>query len=250
MIERLFRKQYENMFEENQKNKITTLTREELFKLKAIYSFSITEYNPQNIDNMQDLPEVDKIDIYDSFVANLTPSKIKYEYDYNVNLEFVSGIYLFKHKGKKREYELTMRYEDYINPKAGTKLKKGDIVKIKRNAKSHFNYTFEDMLHVITDVLLKEENQKFFRNIYKVIVNHNQFDEGCHVDIFNENELEIYTDELPKDSPIVFLSRYFKGEIKLKNIKWSDIECGRITLNINKSFRDIPEIVKQINKEK
>lgn len=64
--------------------------------------------------------------------------------------------------------------------------------------------------------------------------------------MFDEKELELYTDKLPNDSPLIFLSKYFKGEIKLKNISWMDIECGRITLNENTSFRDIPEIMEQM----
>ena len=139
-----------------------------------------------------------------------------------------------------------MNYEDYNNKIAGTKFKKGDIVKIK---KSQY-YIFQDKLHVITDIPYKSNTQKFFRNTYDVIVNQNIYDEGCHIDVFNENELELYTGELPKDSPITFLSKYFKGEIELKNINWSDIECGKITLNGNKSFRDIPEIIKQLEGEK
>ena len=59
--------------------------------------------------------------------------------------------------------------------------------------------------------------------------------------------MELYEGELPEDSPVIFLSKFFKGEIKLKNIKWSDIECGKITLNENKSFRDIEEIMRQMN---
>ena len=138
-------------------------------------------------------------------------------------------------------------YEDYINPSAGTKFKKGDIVKIKEDYDSHSrNYNFYDKLHVITDIPHKKKNQKFFRNSYDVIVNHNSFDEGCHVDVFNEKELELYTDKLPADSPLIFLSKYFKGKIKLKNISWMDIECGRITLNENTSFRNISEIMEQM----
>lgn len=63
---------------------------------------------------------------------------------------------------------------------------------------------------------------------------------------YNGKELELYTGKLPKDSPLIFLSKYFKGEIKLKNISWMDIECGKITLNENKSFRDVPEIMEQM----
>lgn len=104
-------------------------------------------------------------------------------------------------------------------------------------------------MHVITDIPHKKKNQKFFRNSYYVIVNHNSFDEGCHVDVFDEKELELYTGELPEDSPLIFLSKYFKGEIKLKNVSWMDIECGKVTLNENKSFRDIPEIIEQMKGE-
>ena len=139
-----------------------------------------------------------------------------------------------------------MRYEDYINKNAGTKFKIGDIVKIKNCDR---NYDFKDKLHVITGVPHKEKGQEFFRNTYDVIVNHNSYDEGCHVDAFNENELELYAQKLPKDSPLIFLSKYFKGEIKLKNIKWTDIECGNITLIENKSFRDIEEIMRQMRIE-
>ena len=64
--------------------------------------------------------------------------------------------------------------------------------------------------------------------------------------MFDEKELELYTDKLPNDSPLIFLSKYIKGEIKLKNISWMDIECGKITLNENKSFRDFPEIMEQM----
>ena len=137
-----------------------------------------------------------------------------------------------------------MDYEDYNTLLAGTKFKIGDIVRIKN---CDNNYNFKDKLHVITEVPHRRENQKFFRNTYKVIVNHNSYDEGCHVDVFRESELELYEEKLPKDSPLIFLSRCFKGEIKFKNIKWSDIECGKITLNENKSFRDIEEIMKQMN---
>ena len=70
------------------------------------------------------------------------------------------------------------------------------------------------------------------------------------MDVFNEKELELYTKKLPKDSPILFLSKYFKGEIKLKNNTWKDIESGRITLNENTSFRDVPEIMKQMKGKK
>ena len=137
-----------------------------------------------------------------------------------------------------------MNYEDYINKMAGTKFKIGDIVKIKNKDN---NYVFKDKLHIITEIPHKKENQRFFKNTYDVIVNHNSYDEGCHIDVFNENELELYTGKLPEDSPLIFLSKNFKGEIKLKNIKWTDIECGNITLNENKSFRDIKEIISQMN---
>lgn len=252
-LEKMFREEYEEMFEQNNKDNIPTITREQLFNLKVFYDFSITEYEPEFVDKLYDLknlPIVDNYDISDSYCANLMPSKIIHSYDYNGNETYISGIYFFNYKGKRKESIITMHYEDYENPLAGTKFKKGDIVKIKNNKNSHFNYNFNNKLHVITDIPHKISNQKFFRNTYDVIVNHNSYDEGCHVDVFNENELELYTEDLPSDSPLIFFSKYVKGEIKLDNISWTDIKCGHITLNENKSFRDIPEIMKKLKGSK
>ena len=41
-------------------------------------------------------------------------------------------IYIFNNNGKRIERKVMMDYEDYINPYAGTKFKKGDIVKLKK----------------------------------------------------------------------------------------------------------------------
>lgn len=194
--------------------------------------------------NIQNIPIVENYDIHDLYCADLKPSKIIHSYDFDGNEIYISGVYIFSYRGKRKEREVSMEYKDYINPLAGTKFKKGDIVKIKKYRNNHLNYDFEDKLHVITETPYKKENQEFFRNIYGVIVNHNTYDEGCHVDVFQENELELYTEKLQDDSPLIFLSEYLKGKIKLENISWRDIECGRITLNENKSLRDIPEIKK------
>ena len=251
-LENEFRIEYENLFEEDLKGDFskTNLSKEELFKLKVIYDFTITEFELDKIDKLnhiENLPVVNNIDIYDLYCADLEPAKIEHSYDYNGKEMYITGIYIFSYNGKRKERKVMMDYADYINPSAGIKFKKGDIVRIKKDDNGHSkDYIFCNKLHVITDIPHKNKNQKFFRNSYKVITNHNSYDEGCHIDVFNEKELELYTDKLPNDSPILFLSKYFKGEIKLNNIRWSDIECGRITLNENKSFRDIPEIMEQM----
>ena len=246
-LEKIFRKQYKSFFEDDEKNNIPELTHEQLFKLKSIYDFSITEYDPEIVDEfdvLEKLPIIKNYDLYDLYSAEIEPLKIIHSYDYNGNEIYISGYYIFNCKGQRIEKNIMMDYEDYNNSLAGTKFKIGDIVRIKN---CDDNYNFKDKLHVIIDVPHRGENQKFFRNTYKVIVNHNSYDEGCHVDVFRESELELYEEKLPKDSPLIFLSRCFKGEIKFKNIKWSDIECGKITLNENRSFRDIEEIMKQMN---
>lgn len=251
-LEDELRKEYEDWFEEDTKTDVRRkeLSKEQLFKLKTIYDFTITEFEPENVDKLNDinnLPVVTDFDIHDLYCADLVPAKIEHSYDYNGKEIYISGIYIFCYKGKRMERKVMVDYEDYTNPSAGTKFKKGDIVKIKKDYDSHSrDYNFDDKLHVITDIPHKKQNQKFFRNSYNVIVNHNSYDEGCHVDMFDEKELELYTDKLPNDSPLIFLSKYIKGEIKLKNISWMDIECGRITLNENTSFRDIPEIMEQM----
>ena len=249
-LDKLLRKQYKDWFEENEDNEIPELTTEQLFKLKAIYDFSVTEFDPEEYEKSYDIknvPIIENYDIYDSYCADLTPVKVIHSYDYNGNEIYIAGVYVFNYKGNRKEREIMMEYEDYMNPLAGTKFKKGDIVKIKKNKDSCRDYSFTDKLHVITDTPLKRKNQDFFSNKYNVIVNHNSYDEGCHVDVFSENELEIYTEELPNDSPLIFLSKYVKGEIKLENVCWADIECGHITLNENKSFRDIEEIRMKMN---
>lgn len=251
-LEDELRKEYEDCFEKDNKIDIkrNELSKDQLFKLKTIYNFAITEFEPKKVDKLNDinnLPIVTNFDIHDLYCANLEPAKIEHSYDYNGKEIYISGIYIFNFKGKRLEREVIMDYEDYTNQYAGTKFQKGDIVKIKENCDSHFgSYYFYNKPHVITEIPHKKKNQKFFKNLYHVIVNHNSFDEGCHVDVFNEKELELYTDKLPEYSPLTFLSKYFKGEIELKNVSWMDIECGKITLNENKSFRDIPEIMEQM----
>lgn len=248
-LEDELRKEYEDWFDEDTESDIPRkeLSKEQLFKLKTIYDFTITEFEPEYVDKLNDinnLQVVTNFDVHDLYCADLVPAKIEHSYDYNGKEIYITGIYIFCYNGKRIERKVMMDYEDYKNPLAGTKFKKGDIVKIKEKYDSH------DKLHVITDIPHKKENQKFFRNTYDVIVNHNSYDEGCHVDVFNEKDLALYTEKLPEDSPIIFLSKFIKGEIKLENISWMDIECGRITLNENKSFRDIPEIMKQMKGEK
>lgn len=248
-LDKIFRKQYKSFFEDYEKGEMPELTHEQLFKLEAIYDFNVTEYDPKIVDEseaLERLPTVEHLDNYGAYTTKIEPLKIIHNYDYNGNEIYISGYFVFNYKNKRNEKSIMMNYEDYNNQLAGTKFKIGDIVKIKN---CNNNYEFKDKLHVITDVPHKKKKQRFFRNTYDVIVNHNSYDEGCHVDVFNENELELYAGNLPKDSPLIFLSKYFKKEIKLKNIKWTDIECGNITLNENKSFRDIEEIVSQMNVE-
>ena len=253
-LENELRKEYEDWFEEdtNANVKRKELSKEQLFKLKTIYDFTITEFELETVEQLENknsLPVVNNI--HNSYFSNLSPAKIEHCFDYNGKEIYISGVYIYSNNGEKRVTRIMMDYEDYTNPFAGTKFKKGDIVRIKKDYDSHLgDYNFYDKLHVIMDVPHRVKNSKFFRNSYEVIVNHNIFDEGCYVDVFNEKELELYTKKLPKDSPILFLSKYFKGEIKLKNNTWKDIESGRITLNENTSFRDVPEIMKQMKGRK
>lgn len=222
------RNQYKDMFDDN--NGIEE------------FDFEITEFDPEENEESYDIkniPVVKDYDIYDLYCAELNPLKIIHSYNFNGKEIYISGVYIFKYKGKRKERTITMKYKDYINPNAGTKFKIGDIVRIKKYQDSHNNYAFKDKLHVIKDVPHKKENQEFFSNTYKVVVNHNSYDEGCHVDIFNENELELYTGKLSDDSPILFLSDFLKEKMKIKNISWNDLECGKIVLNENKSFRDV-----------
>lgn len=183
-LEDELRKEYEDWFEVDTKTDVRRkeLSKEQLFKLKTIYDFTITEFEPENVDKLNDinnLPVVTDFDIHDLYCADLVPAKIEHSYDYNGKEIYISGIYIFCYKGKRLERKVMVDYEDYTNPSAGTKFKKGDIVKIKEDYDSHSrDYNFYDKSHVITDIPHKKQNQKFFRNSYNVIVNHNSYDEG------------------------------------------------------------------------
>ena len=134
-LENELRKEYEDWFEEdtNADVKRKELSKEQLFKLKTIYDFTITEFDPKAVEQLKNnLPVVIDEDIHNLYCSNLTPAKIEHCFDYNAIRISISGVYIFSYNGKKREQKVMMDYEDYINPSAGTKFKKGDIVKIKK----------------------------------------------------------------------------------------------------------------------
>ena len=111
-LEKLFKEEYEAMFENDNKDNIPKLTREQLFNLKALYNFSITEYNPKYVDslyNFNNLPIVVNYDIHDLFCADLKPAKIVHSYDYNGNENYISAIYIFNYNGKRKEHEIMIK---------------------------------------------------------------------------------------------------------------------------------------------
>ena len=92
-LEEMFRQEYKKMFDQDN---IPEITREQLFKLQALYDFSITEYEPEYVDklyNLNNLPIVEDYDIHDLYCADLKPAKIKHSYDYNGKEEYIAGIY-------------------------------------------------------------------------------------------------------------------------------------------------------------
>lgn len=62
-LEKLLREQYEDWFEDE----VPNLTHEQLFKLKAVYEFSITEYNPEKIDKLDDINNLPIIENYNLY---------------------------------------------------------------------------------------------------------------------------------------------------------------------------------------
>lgn len=224
-IETEFREYYDRIFD-NGTPKGKELTLDELFELSGMYDISITEFDPYEAD------KIEKFDYeYDEYFLHEPTHKI-YSYDYKgefIGMEVQYKTIHHKHHG----INVYMQPSDFKEG-AGTKFKVGDIVKI--NSK---NYDLYDRLHVITFVPKKKKGQKYFENIYDVITNHNQFDNGCHVDSFREDELELYNGKLEEDSPILFLSKIYKEEIKISPKKLSDLKVGNIALNDAPSFREI-----------
>ena len=244
-LEKELRKEYNDWFDEDKENDIPRqeLTKEQLFKLKCIYDFSIEEFNPFQIDELENgkLETIKGNEDFDTFLSKLEPVKKEYTYDYNGTL--IGLKFTFKwYKNKICRYVLHMDPSDFEEG-AGSKFKVGDIVRIKNE-----NYEFADRLHVIQSCPKKLDNQKYFENDYNVITNHNLYDDGCHECIFKENELELYEGKLAEDSPIKLLSRILKNEISISDKIRSDIICGRIALNNAPSFRDLEELNKCFNK--
>lgn len=200
-----------------------------------MYDLSITEFDPYKVD------KIEKFDYKD-------------DGEYFMH-EPTHKVYYFNYKGETIGIEIQYRTRDdkrrgkYVSMKstdfeegAGEKFKVGDIVKInQKSEKNHLfgEYEFADRLHIVTNTPKKQKGQKYFQNTYNVITNHNQFDDGCHETCFREEELELFTGKLDKDSPILFLSNIYKGNIKIAREKYMDLITGRIALNNGPSFRDI-----------
>lgn len=226
-LETEFREYYDSLFD-NRTPKGKELTLDELFELEGMYELSITEFDPYEAD------KIEKFDYeYDEYFLHEPTHKI---YFYNYKGEFTGMEVLYKTIHNKHH-----RIKVYMDPSdfeegAGTKFKVGDIVKINSN-----NYNLYDRLHVITRVPHKKKEQKYFENTYYAITNHNPIDNGCHEDCFKENEIELYNGKIEEKSPILFLSKIYKGEIKISAEKLSDLKVGNIALNDAPSFRDIKE---------
>lgn len=197
------------------------LTKDELFDLSVIYDLEVIEFDPEITD------KIDRLD-YD-FLATYTyqPSHIIYSYDYNGELLYIEAQYR-KSNNKGHGINFVMKPSDFEKD-AGTKFKVGDIVKIKQNRDKYFtNYEMENRLHVVISVPNKPEGKKYFENKYGVITNHNIYDNGCHKHCFREDELELINEKtIPKDSPILFLSKIYKGDIKISKDKMSDLICRK-----------------------
>ena len=245
-LENELRKEYNDWFDKDDEKDIPRqeLTKEQLFKLDCLYDFTIEEFNPFQIDELEKgkLKILNDDEYFYNVLSELEPVKKEYSYDYNGVL--TSFKFTFKwYKDKICSYSFYMDPTDF-DEGAGSKFKKGDIVKVKKS-----DYEFEDRLHVVQSCPDKLENQKYFKNCYTVITNHNLFDDGCHEHNFKEKDLELFEGELPEDSPIKLLSKIMKNEIQISNEIRSDIICGRIALNNAPSFRDIEELNKSFKKK-
>ena len=61
------KRQYNNLFEEADEKSIPELKREQLFKLKSIYDFSITEYDPKIVDECDEIENLLAVENYDLY---------------------------------------------------------------------------------------------------------------------------------------------------------------------------------------
>lgn len=235
ILEDLLRKYYDGLFDYGAPKK---LSRDELFQLSVMYDFSITEFDPAVTDKIEKLEYT-----YDECFLHEPTHKV-YSYDYNGQLNYIEVQYKTIHDKHNGIYEI-MKPSDFAEG-AGNKFSVGDIVTIKQEKKQSYfeSYQMADRLHVITGTPTKKEGQKYFDNTYHVITNHNKIDDGCHKDSFREDELQLYTGVIDKDSPIYFLSQIYQGNIEISHEKYMDLISGRIALNNAPSFREIEEFKK------
>ena len=175
----------------------------------------------------------------DAALASAIPSELEWRLCYNGE---ECTRYLKFADGTERE----LRASDEL-PEAGTKFKKGDLVAYKE-----WKFLGDHPYIYIVDEAPERENvhAQTCENHYKLLyLDDKYFGRGAakvcreefheaDIEPCSKNRLEL--DRL-KD-PILTLQQIVKGEIKISPKLWEEIVNGHIIFNIEKSWREIPEL--------
>jgi len=137
-------------------------------------------------------------------------------------------------------------------PEAGTKFKIGDFVTVKRTdervVKSWLEKVAKDEIFIVYNTPKTNDPKRYFENRYCLTTIDKEGTINPYWEEFFECHLEKYNGEVAE--PYKLLSKVYKEEIKLSDETWNKICEGEILLNLVPSWKEIPELSKQMKSQK
>ena len=187
------------------------------------YEFSIIEENLQYAENFT--RELDFLEDIEN-ILDLEPTHKEYVLDYKGNILNIGLEYKVKQEDPKFLSSIYITEKDLLK-EAETKFKIGDIVKVtKRNENlAYYEYYNYSDLYVVKHIPKKNTNQKYIKNTYGLSeISSYDFAPGIYTKGFHEEQLEKYKGKIEENSPIDFLSKILKGDIKIDNKNWKKLK--------------------------
>lgn len=199
---------------------------------KIDYDFRIIE---EDIDYAEDFnqtldicEEIEELLIYE-------PTHKEFILDYTGEITNICIRYLPNQKETKWRNCLYLKPNDLL-PKAGTKFKVGDLVKIiKPNGRlediSYEHYSEYSDVYVVRFLPRRIENQKYLRNTYALSeIKDDNYAPGIYTWEFHEEQIAEYDESIKENSPIDVLRKIIKKELKISRETWEKLKNGTISL--------------------
>ena len=199
---------------------------------KIDYDFKIIE---EDIEYAEDFnraldicEEIEELLIYE-------PTHKEFILDYTGEITNICIRYFPNQKETKWRNCLYLKPNDLL-PKAGTKFKVGDLVKIiKPNSRlediSYEHYSEYSDVYVVRFLPRRIENQKYLRNTYALSeIKDDNYAPGIYTWEFHEEQIAEYDESIKENSPIDVLRKIIKKEIKISRETWEKLKNGTISL--------------------